>query len=109
MGRIPSPLLTIMIYSLSWRPLITTKDQEGNLMAGEKNLLPQLWRPRDRATFGIPFIMKSGMPKPSFPLILIKKLLVYVWILYKIIIRSNNCHQSLLFIMIKGKKDFRHT
>ena len=32
-------------------------------MAREKNPLPQLWRPRDRATFGIPLVMESGMPK----------------------------------------------
>ena len=32
-------------------------------MAGEKNPLSQLRRPRDRATFGIPFVMVSGMPK----------------------------------------------
>jgi len=30
------------------------------------------------------------MPKPSFPLILIKRLLVYVWILYRRIIRFNS-------------------
>ena len=58
-------------------------------MAGEKNPLPQLRRPRDRLTFSIPFVMESGMPKPSFPLILIKRLLVYAWILYVTIIRSN--------------------
>ena len=58
-------------------------------MAGEKNLLPQLRRPRDRETFGIPFVMESGMRKHFFSLILIKRLLVYAWILYEIIIRSN--------------------
>ena len=56
--------------------LISSKDQEENLVAGEKNLFPQLLRPRDRATFGIPFVMEPGMPKPSFPLILIRKLLI---------------------------------
>ena len=35
-------------------------------MAGEQNPLPQLWRPRDRATFGILFVMELGMPKTLF-------------------------------------------
>ena len=79
MGMILSPQSTksVMTYSLSWRPLISSKDQEENLMAGEKNPLPQLWRSQDRATFGIPFMMESGMLKLSFSLILIKRLLVY--------------------------------
>ena len=46
-------------------------------MAEEKNILPQLWRARDRATFGIPFRMESGMSKLSFPLIMIKSLCMY--------------------------------
>ena len=49
--------------SLSWRPLIFSKAKEENLVAGEKNPLPQLRRPRDRAIFGILFVMESGMPK----------------------------------------------
>jgi len=32
-------------------------------VAREKNPLPQPRRPRDRATFDIPFVMKSNMPK----------------------------------------------
>jgi len=32
-------------------------------VAVEKNPLPQLWRPRDRATFGVPFVMELGIPK----------------------------------------------
>ena len=36
-------------------------------MAGEKNHFPQLWYPRDRATFGIPFVMESGMSKILLP------------------------------------------
>ena len=62
-------------------PLLETshlpKDQEENLMAGEKNPLLQLRRPRDRAIFSIPFVMESGMSKPSFPLIAIKRLCMY--------------------------------
>ena len=65
MGRILSPpLKTTMTLSLSWMSLISSKDKEENLAAGEKNLLPQLRRPRDRATFDIPFVMESSMPKP---------------------------------------------
>ena len=44
------------------------------------------------------FMMESGTPKPSFHLILIKRLLLFAWILYEIIIRFNNWYQSLLFI-----------
>ena len=58
-------------------PLISSKDKEENLVAGEKNSLHQLWRPRDRAIFGIPFVIESSMPKPSFPLIMIKRLFIY--------------------------------
>ena len=47
-------------------PLISSKDQEENLMAGEKNLLSQLRRLRDIAIFGIP-VMESGMPKTLLP------------------------------------------
>ena len=36
-------------------------------MAGEKITLPQLRRPRDRAIFGIFFVMESGMPKTLLP------------------------------------------
>ena len=36
-------------------------------MAGEKNPLPQLRRPRDRATFDILFVMESGMLKTLIP------------------------------------------
>ena len=50
------------------------------MVAGEKNSLLQLWCPRDRATFDIPFVMESGMPKLSFSLILIKRLL-HIWAL----------------------------
>ena len=74
MGRVPSPP---QYQSLSWRPLISSQDKEENLVAGEKNSLPQLWRPRDRVIFGIPFVMKSGMPKPAFPLLMIKRLFIY--------------------------------
>jgi len=56
-------------------PLISSKNQEESLLAGEKNPLPQLWYPRDRATFDIHFIMELGIHKSSFPLILIKMLL----------------------------------
>ena len=55
-------LSTTMTISLLG-PLISSKDKEENLVAGEKNPLPQLRRPRDRATFGILFVMESGMPK----------------------------------------------
>ena len=70
--------------------VIVITDQEENLVAGKKNPLSQLWHPRDRATYDILFfMMESGMPKLSFPLILIKRLLVYVWIFNGIIIRYN--------------------
>ena len=92
MGRIPSPL--------SWRPLISSKDQEENLVTREKSPLLQLWHPWDRATFSISFVMESGMPKPSFRLILIKRFLVYAWILYGIIIRSNSINERIIFWLL---------
>ena len=49
--------------SLSWRSLISSKDKEENLVAGEKNHLPLLRCPRGRATFGILFVMETCMPK----------------------------------------------
>ena len=49
-------------FPLSWRPLISSKNQEENLVAEEKNALSQLQRPRDRVTFGISFMIESGMP-----------------------------------------------
>ena len=52
---------------LSWRPLIFSKNKEENLVTGEKNPFPQLWHPRDRATFGIPFVMEFGIPKTLLP------------------------------------------
>ena len=36
-------------------------------MAKEKNPLPHLRRPRDHATYGIPFVMESDMPKTLLP------------------------------------------
>jgi len=44
----------------------------------EKNPLPQFRRPRDRATFGILSWWNQVCLKPSFPLIMIKRLRVYV-------------------------------
>jgi len=64
MGRILSPPSAIMTYTLPWRPLISSKDQEENLVAGEKNPFPQLRRRLDGAKFNISIIMESGMPNP---------------------------------------------
>ena len=47
-------------------PLISSKNKEENLVAGEKNPLPQLRRLRDRAIFGI-LVMESGMSKTLIP------------------------------------------
>ena len=60
MSRVPSPT-TITISLLE--ALISSKDKEENLVAREKNPLPQLRHHRDRATFGIFFVMESGIPK----------------------------------------------
>ena len=57
-------------------------------MAGKKNHFPQLWYPQDRATFGITFVIESGMPKILILLILIKRLF-HIWDLIWTIIRSN--------------------
>ena len=73
MSRILSHHHLSIMTILSWRPLISSNDQEENLMAGEKNSLSQLQRSRDRATFGIPFVMESGMHKPFFPFDLDKR------------------------------------
>ena len=64
MSRVSSPPTTITISLL--RPLISSKDKEENLVAGKKNPLPQLWRLRDRAIFGM-LVMESGMPKTLLP------------------------------------------
>jgi len=37
------------------------------LVVGEKNPLSQLWRPQDRTTFGISFVIQSSMPKTLLP------------------------------------------
>ena len=57
-------------------------------MAGEKNPLPQLRRPRDRATFSIPFVMESGMSKTLLPFDHDKKTM-HVWDVVWNKIRSN--------------------
>jgi len=54
-------------------PLISSKDEEENLVAGEKNPLSQLRCSRDHATFGIPFVMESCMPKTLLPIDLDKE------------------------------------
>ena len=83
--------------------LISSKYKEENLVAGEKNPLPQLRGHRDRATFGILFVMESGMPKTLFPFDHDKEtysILDLVWNKF----RSNNWYQSLLFIGSSGYK-----
>ena len=46
-------------------------------MAGEKNPLSQLRHSQDRATFGIPFVMESGVPKTLLPFEHDKELCMY--------------------------------
>ena len=102
MSRVPSPptTITLSLGGLS-SPLRINKE---NLVAGEKNPLPQLWRPRDRAMFGILFVMKSGMPKTLLPFDHDKEAysicVDLVWNKF----RSNNWYQSHLFIGSSGYK-----
>jgi len=70
--------LSIMTYAFSWMPIISSKDQEANLVAGEKNPLPELRRLRDRATFGISFVMESGMTKTLIPFDFDKEAISYM-------------------------------
>ena len=58
--------------------LISSKDKKEKLVDGEKNPLSQLRSPRDRATFGIPFVMESCMPKTLIPFYLDKEGISYM-------------------------------
>jgi len=48
------------------------------LASGKKNPFPQLQRPRDRATFGIPFVMELGTYKTLIPFDLDKEVISYM-------------------------------
>ena len=65
-------------FPLHLNDLISSKDKEENMVAEEKSPLPQLWCPRDRATFGIPFVIESGIPKILLPFDLDKEAISYM-------------------------------
>ena len=74
MGRVPSlpqwPNLSLGCLSAPLRI------KERTWWLGRR-IISQLCRLRDCATFGIHFVMESGIPKTSFSLIMIKRLCMY--------------------------------